>query len=87
MDWKYHKILQFKGKKGHFLQISLQHTIQTSHFHLKKKNTGNVYLMETAMENSLDLCFIKDSSLNLSSGILVVERESLSGGCKDQRLG
>lgn len=37
-------------------------------------------LMETAMENSLHLCFIKDSFLNLSSGVLVVESESLGGG-------
>lgn len=34
-----------------------------------------VYLVETAMENTLHLFLIKCGSLDLSSGVLVVERD------------
>lgn len=38
-----------------------------------------VYLMETTMENPLHLLLVKRGSLDLSSSVLVVERDCFAG--------
>lgn len=38
-----------------------------------------VYLVEAAMENALHLLLVKAGSLDLSAGVLVVERECFAG--------
>lgn len=38
-----------------------------------------VYLVEAAMENALQLLLVKTGSLDLSAGVLVVERECFAG--------
>lgn len=38
-----------------------------------------VYLVEAPMENTLHLLLIKHGSLDLSSGVLIVERDCFAG--------
>lgn len=42
--------------------------------------------MEATMENSLHLLLVKHRFLDLSSGVLVVERDCFAGSCKEESL-